>query len=121
MGAGWSANTVQDKEGYMVYGPKEKLPVGDKKITFAMKIDKNNKNKLTDIKNNQNVAVIDVLDVTTGLTVASKTISKNQFTKANCYQNFSLSFNNTTYNHPLEYRVYYYNVSKLSVDKITVN
>jgi len=113
-GTAWSANTIQDKEGFMVSGPEEKLPVGDKKVTFTMKNDNN-------IKSNPNVAVIDVRDATTGLTLASKTISKGDFTKANSYQNFSLSFNNTAYNHPLEYRVYYYKVSKLSVDKITVN
>ena len=113
-GTAWSANTIQDKEGFMVKGPSEKLPVGDKKVTFTMKIDNN-------IKYNPNVAFIDIRDTTTGLTLASKTISKGEFTEANSYQNFSLSFNNTAYNHPLEYRVYYYKVSKLSVDKITVN
>lgn len=116
-GSAWSANTVQDKEGFMVKGLYEKLPVGDKKVTFAMKVDKDIKN----IKCNQNIATIDVRDSITGLTVASKTITGKEFTKANNYQNFSLSFNNAVYNHPLEYRVYYYKVSKLSVDKITVN
>lgn len=113
-GTAWSANSIQDNEGLMVKGPYEKLPVGDKKVTFTMKIDKG-------IKHNPNIAVIDVRDTTTGLTLASKTITKEQFKAVNTYQNFSLSFNNTIYNHPLEYRVHYYKVAKLSVDKITVN
>ena len=119
----WSANTIQDNEGFMVSGPNEKLTLGDKKVTFTMKIDNNKKDKEDDknIKNNQDVANIDVLDATTGLTLASKTINRKDFDAANTYQDFSLSFNNTIYNHPLEYRVYYYKVSKLSVNKITVN
>ena len=110
----WSANTVQDKEGFMIFGPSEKLPVGDKKVTFALKTDNNS-------KGNTNIAKIDVLDATTGLALSSKTITKKDFTKVNTYQNFSLSFDNTLANHPLAYRVYYYNTAKLSVDKIIVN
>jgi hypothetical protein len=113
-GDGWSANEIQDSSTHMVYGPYEKLPVGDKKITFKLKIDNNT-------KDNANVAILDVRDATTGTTLASSTITRQQFTAANTYQNFSLSFNNTIYNHKLEYRVYYINVSRLTVDNITVN
>lgn len=113
-GDGWSANPTQDAETHMVYGPYEKLPVGDKKVTFRMKVDNNT-------LDNRNVAYLDVRDATTGLNLASTTITRQQFAAANTYQDFSLSFNNTVYSHPLEYRVYYYKTAKLTVDKITVN
>ena len=64
---------------------------------------------------------IDVRDDTTGLTLTSLDITAQQFTAANQYQDFSLSFNQTTLNHPLEYRVYYYKTATVTLDKITLN
>ncbi|RKP52912.1 hypothetical protein D7Z26_14255 [Cohnella endophytica] len=112
---GWQANPTQDTAIHMSYGPYDaNLPVGNRKVTFRLKVDNNTLNNLQ-------VAAIDVWDATAGTTVVSQNILRQQFTAANQYQDFSLTFNNTTLNHQLEYRVYYNAVATITLDKITIN
>ncbi|MRN54695.1 GxGYxYP domain-containing protein [Paenibacillus monticola] len=115
VGDGWEANPTQDNASHMVYGPYDSnVPIGNRSVTFKLKVDNNTLNNLQ-------VASIDVWDATAGVSVASQNILRQQFTSANQYQNFTLSFNQTTLNHQLEYRVYYNDVATITVDKITVN
>ncbi|MCD9021538.1 GxGYxYP domain-containing protein [Cohnella silvisoli] len=115
VGDGWQANPTQDNATHMVYGPYDSnVPIGNRKITFRMKVDNNT-------VNNAQVASIDIWDATAGVTLASQNILRQQFTGANQYQDFSLTFNQTTLNHQLEYRVYYNDVATVTVDKITIN
>ncbi|UKS28310.1 hypothetical protein LOZ80_05070 [Paenibacillus sp. HWE-109] len=115
VGDGWQANPTQDNANHMVYGPYDSnVPIGNRKVTFALKVDNNTLNNLQ-------VASIDVWDATAGTVLASQNILRQQFTSANQYQNFSLSFNQTTLNHQLEYRVYYNDIATITLDKITIN
>lgn len=115
VGDGWEANPTQDNAGHMVYGLYDSdVAVGNRSVTFRLKVDNNTVNNLQ-------VASIDVWDATAGVSVASQNILRQQFASANQYQNFSLSFNHTTLNHQLEYRVYYNDTATITVDKITIN
>lgn len=115
VGDGWQANPTQDNAGHMIYGPYDSnVPVGNRKVTFGLKVDNNTLNNLQ-------VATIDVWDATAGVVVATQNVLRQQFTAANQYQNFSLTFNQTAINHQLEYRVYFNDVATITVDKITIN
>lgn len=110
---GWQA-TPSDALTHMIYGPYDaNVPVGNRKVTFRMKIDNNT-------LDNQKVATLDVNDTTTGV-LTSVDITRQQFAAADTYQDFSVSFNQTAINHMLEYRVCYYKVGTVTVDKITIN
>lgn len=114
-GDGWQATTALDNAEHMVYGPYDaNVPVGTRKVTFRLKTDNSS-------LGTQNVARIDVRDATTGIALAGADLTSQQFSAANQYQDFSLSFNQTTINHPLEYRVYFYKTAGVTVDRITVN
>ncbi|MDC0707054.1 GxGYxYP family putative glycoside hydrolase [Stigmatella sp. ncwal1] len=113
-GDGWQASLSLDAAGHMVYGPYDaNVPVGTRKLTFRLKTDNNSLGA-------QVLATLDVRNGTTGATVASMDLTAQQFTAANQYQDFSLTFHQTAINQPLEYRVYFHKRSTLTVDKITV-
>jgi hypothetical protein len=114
-GDGWQATPALDAAGHMIYGPYDNnVPVGNRQVTFKLKIDNHTMNNL-------NVATIDVWDATAGAVVAAADITRQQFLAANQYQDFVLSFNQTTINHELEYRVYFADEATITVDKITIN
>lgn len=114
-GDGWQASPSLDATTHMVYGPYDaNVPIGNRKVTFRLKTDNNALGALP-------IAGIDVRDSTTGLNLASLDVTSQQFTTANQYQDFSLTFNQTALNHPLEYRVYFHKNATLTVDKITIN
>ncbi|SFT27699.1 GxGYxYP domain-containing protein [Paenibacillus sp. BC26] len=113
-GDGWQASSALDNQGHMVYGPYDSnVPMGNRKLTFRIKIDNNT-------LNNANVAKIDVYDAATGTTVAQSDLTRQQFTSVNQYQNFSLSFNQAL-GRNLEYRVWYYDNATITVDNVTIN
>ncbi|EAU61743.1 GxGYxYP domain-containing protein, partial [Stigmatella aurantiaca] len=114
-GDGWQASLSLDPTGHMVYGPYDaNVPIGTHKVTFRVKTDNNTLGA-------QSLASIDVRDGTTGLSAASMELTAQQFSAANQYQDFSLTFQQTALNHPLEYRVYFHKRATITVDKITVH
>lgn len=114
-GDGWQANASLDTAGHMVYGPYDpNVPVGNRKVTYRLKVDNNS-------LDNAVVATIDVWDATAGTVVAQSNITRQQFASANQYQDFNLTFNQTTLNHRLEFRVFFQDNSVLTADSITIN
>ncbi|MCM3626089.1 hypothetical protein M3194_01750 [Paenibacillus glycanilyticus] len=113
-GDGWQASPSLDGTGHMLYGPYDaNVPVGSRTITYRLKVDNNT-------ADNAAVAIIDVWDAASNSVVTQATVTRQQFTSANQYQDFSLSFNQTL-NRNLEYRVWYADTATITVDHITVN
>lgn len=112
-GDGWSANTAQDASGRLVYGPYDTtLAAGNLVATYSMMVDDNS-------ADNGNVVLIDVYDYTVDQVLASMTITRKQFRYPCKYQDFKLSFTNTA-GHAMEFRIWWYDISYVRVDRITV-
>ncbi len=112
-GIGWSANVTQDNASYMLYGPYWTDVSADRHTaTFRLKEDNNT-------ANNDAVVRIEVNDTTASTVIASQTITRQQFSLANTYQDFTLLFNSSA-GHQLEFRVYWLKTSYINVDKVTI-
>lgn len=112
-GDGWSANTAQDSPGHLVYGPYDTtLSAGNLIATYRMMVDDNT-------FDNGNVVAIDVYDATAGQVLASLTITRKQFRRPWLYQDFKLFFTNTA-GHAMEFRVWWYDISYVRMDRIAV-
>ncbi|WP_156970859.1 GxGYxYP domain-containing protein [Andreprevotia chitinilytica] len=116
-GDGWLCQTGIDAPNlYMVYGPYDtNTPSGPNTAHFSIKIDNNTAD------NNPQVE-IDVRDATTGASLASQTITRQQFTAASSYVDFPLAFTMPADGHQLELRVYwmggaYIKVASVSIDR----
>ncbi|WP_058304019.1 GxGYxYP domain-containing protein [Gorillibacterium timonense] len=110
---GWQANPTQDNSGHMLYGPYDSnVPVGSRAVTFRLKVDNNT-------ADNDVVAVIDVRDANTGSTLVQSSLTRQQFTVANQYQDFTLSFEQTL-GRKLEYRVYFADKATVTVDNVVI-
>ena len=113
-GDGWSANTAQDSPGHLVYGPyATDIPTGSRSVIFRMLVDNNT-------ANNDNVVTVDVYNADSGTTLASQAVSRQQWSAANAYQNFSLAFSYPTEGQRLEFRVYWHDKSFLKIDSVQV-
>ena len=113
-GDGWSANTAQDSPGHLVYGPyATDIPTGSRSVIFRMLVDNNT-------ANNDNVVTVDVYNADSGTTLASQVVSRQQWSAANAYQNFSLAFYYPTEGQRLEFRVYWHDKSYLKIDSVQV-
>lgn len=111
---GWSANTAADSAGHMIYGPyATDIPGGRREVIFKMLEDNNT-------ANNDTVVILDVYDATAGQVLTSASVTRMQFLKANCWDVFNLSFNNTA-GHSLEFRVWWTDKSYIKVNYIAVN
>ncbi len=83
---------------YMVFGPyATDIPSGPNMATLKIKTDNNT-------VDNAPVVDIDVRDATSGNVVASKNITRQQFSVAGDYVNFYLPFNMPENNHRVEVR-----------------
>ncbi|WP_127493219.1 GxGYxYP domain-containing protein [Paenibacillus glycanilyticus] len=110
---GWLAQTSIDAPNkHMVYGPYAKdIPAGDNQAYYDMIIDNNT-------ANDDLIVTVDVRDNTTGQVLASRDITRKQWTKVGTYERFTLNYNNPTTGHELEFRVYWYGRAYTKVDAV---
>lgn len=115
-GDGWLCQTGIDAANqHMIYGPYDtSFPAGPYVAEFRMKVDNNT-------ANNDPVVDIDVRNATTGAILASRTITRQQFSVASNYVNFTLPFTLAVANQSLELRVYWRGSSYTKVDWVRVN
>jgi hypothetical protein len=112
-GNGWLAQTSIDAPNkHMVYGPyATDIPAGANQAYFDMITDNNT-------ANDDLIVTVDVRDNTTGQVLASRDITRKQWTKVGSYERFKLDYNNPTTGHALEFRVYWYGRAYTKVDAV---
>lgn len=112
---GWLCQTgIDAANDHMIYGPYDaSIPSGPNVAEFRMKTDNNT-------ANNDAVVDIDVRNATTGAILASRTITRQQFTVASEYVNFTLPFNMPAINQAIELRVYWRGTAYTKVDWVAV-
>jgi len=109
-----SANVAQDSASYLTYGPYiTRLPADTYQATWRMSID----NVTAD---NEPVVMIDVYTIDTDTVLATRTITRQEFTQAGVSQDFTLNFTYNTPGNRLEWRTYWYDNSYLKVDYVEV-
>lgn len=112
-GEGWSANVLDDDEGFLSYGPyTTSLPPGVYSADFRLLVDNNS-------FDDTDVVTIDVVSDFGETVLAQRTITRNEFNEAGVYQNFRLDFVNTT-GEALEFRTYWHGTSYVNLDRVDV-
>lgn len=113
---GWLCQTgIDAANDHMIYGPYDTgIPAGQHVAEFRMKTDNNT-------ANNDPVVDIDVRNATTGQTLASRTITRQQFPIAGDYTNFTLPFTLSASNQSIELRVFWRGTAYTKVDWVAVN
>ncbi|MDB5271825.1 MAG: hypothetical protein JWO58_192 [Chitinophagaceae bacterium] len=112
---GWLCQVgIDAPNDHMIYGPYDNsVTAGANVAQFRMKIDNNT-------ANNDPVVDIDVRDATTGATLASQTVTRQQFTIAGDYTTINLPFVMPADNQAIELRVYWRGGSYIKVDWVGV-
>jgi hypothetical protein len=112
---GWLCQTGIDAANqHMIYGPYDNtIPAGPNIAEFRMKVDNNT-------ANNDPIVDIDVRNATNGQILAAQTITRQQFSVAGNYVNFTLPFTMTADNQSIELRVYWRGTSYTKVDWVGV-
>jgi hypothetical protein len=110
-GDGWLCQTGIDAPNlFMVYGPYDtSLPVGPNTASFRLKIDNNT-------ANNDTMVSLDVRDNTNGAILASRAVTRQQFTVAGDWVTFSLPFSLPAAGHAIELRVFWMGAAYIKVD-----
>ena len=84
-GDGWLAQCGMDEVGYMLDGIHiTDIPVGINTANFEMKVDNNTANDDIQLR-------CEVYDNTAGTILATKIVTRKEFTQASTYQNFKLT------------------------------
>ncbi len=110
-GDGWAANTAQDSQGHMCYGPYvTSLPNGKYWVNFREMIDNNNADASWVINE-------EIYDDTTPSSVVLHHVSRTDF--VNTYQNFYLQFPDTS-PHSYEFRTWYYAIAYIRQYMVSV-
>ncbi|GLX70959.1 GxGYxYP domain-containing protein [Paenibacillus glycanilyticus] len=111
--SGWLAQTSIDAPNkLMVYGPyATDIPAGANQAYFDMITDNNT-------ANDDLIVTVDVRDNTTGEVLASRDITRKQWTKVGSYERFTLDYNNPSTGHELEFRVFWYGRAYTKVDAV---
>jgi hypothetical protein len=112
---GWLCQVGIDAPGkHMIYGPYDtSVPAGANTAEFRLSTDNNT-------ANDDPIVSIDAFDSTSGQVLASKVISRKQFSVAAQYVTFSLPFTVAADNHALELRVLWYGNAYTKVDWVGV-
>lgn len=112
---GWSANVGQDNNGYLLYGPYvTDVPTGSRSATFRLMIDNHT-------YDNNAVVDLDVFDATTNTLLATRKVTRQEFTSSYSYQDFTMNFTNATAGHQLEFRIFWYKAAYIKSDKVIIN
>lgn len=113
-GDGWLCQAGIDAPNqHMVYGPYDtSLPAGPNVAIFRMKTDNNT-------ANDDALVIVDVRDATTGAGLASKNITRKQFSVAGDYVDFPVSFTLPADGHAVEFRVYWLGGAYIKVDSVS--
>lgn len=112
---GWAAN-VNTASGHMTYGPYvTDIATGARVATWRMAIDVRN-------ASNDQIVTLDVYDSTAGEQLASRSISRLEWSADQSFQVFELPFimAASRAGHALEFRTYYHGNSYILVDKIGI-
>lgn len=113
-GDGWSCNTGDHSENYMIYGPYLKeAKAGSYLAQFRLQVDNNT-------AGGDKVARIEVYDANSQKKLKEANVYRNQFNAAWAYQDFALSFT-TDGNDSLELRIWWYDTAYIKVDRVTVS
>ncbi len=112
---GWLCQTGIDVANqHMVFGPYvTNIPAGPNVAEFRIKTDNNT-------ANNDPIVDIDVRNATSGAILAAQTITRQQFTAAGSYVNFTLPFTLSGDNQSLELRIYWRGAAYTKVDWVGV-
>ncbi|PSL23037.1 GxGYxYP domain-containing protein [Chitinophaga ginsengisoli] len=112
---GWLCQTgIDAADEHMIYGPYYTgIPAGPNVAEFRMKVDNNT-------ANDDPVVDVDVRNATNGQLLASRTITRKQFSIAGDYVNFTLPFTLPADNQSIELRVYWRGTSYTKVDWVGV-
>ncbi len=114
-GDGWSANTAQDDEGHLIYGPYAN-DLGDAALAvgFRMLVDNVDAEDLR-------VVILDVFDADAAEILASVPVSRADFIVPFQYQDFTLDVSLVgRAGHRIETRVYWEDTSYVKVDHVSV-
>ncbi|HET8841221.1 MAG TPA: glycoside hydrolase family 76 protein, partial [Ktedonobacteraceae bacterium] len=116
---GWAcSSTTCTTANHMIYGPYiSYLPLGTHTIHFHLSVSATSTSTAS-------LVTLDVRESNGGNTLASSTVPWSTFSSANAAQDFSLTYTNTTSGDPVEFRVYWNNVSDaptLTVSDIVVD
>ncbi|MBI3230665.1 MAG: hypothetical protein HYZ45_10945 [Burkholderiales bacterium] len=112
-GDGWSVNVTDTPGFFMNYGPyTTAIEAGNRTATFRLQLD----NVSAD---NNAILAIDVFDATAGVVLATRQITRREFTTPFTYQDFSLAFVSAA-NHQLEFRTKWLGSSYMKQDKVIV-
>jgi len=113
-GDGWAVNTVQDKPGYLVYGPyTTAVPAGRRRAAFVLMIDNNS-------ADNMPVVDVDVYAAVSGTVLASQRVTRKMFIGTLKYQVFTLDFD-VVAGQNLEFRTYWHGIAYIRQDKVAVS
>ncbi len=112
---GWLCQVGVDKANdHMIYGPYDTtVPAGANTAEFRVKTDNNT-------LDDQSIVTLEVNDNTAGQVLASKVITRKQFSVAGDYVTFSVPFALSADNHALELRVFWFGVAYAKVDWVGV-
>lgn len=115
---GWSADTGLDSPNYMQYGPYTTVTnVGQNTAVWKLMVDNNNADNL-------GVVTLEVVDASDGgALLASRTITRQQFSSTWHYEFFTVPFYLDSWRsgHQLEYRTLWHQTSYVREDKVGVN
>ena len=113
---GWLCQSgIDAPNDHMLYGPYDRsIPAGPCVAEFRMKTDNNT-------ANNDAVVDIDVRNSTTGATLASQTVTRQQFAIAGDYTSIKLNFTMPADNQAIELRMYWRGGAYLKVDWVSVS
>jgi hypothetical protein len=98
------------KEKHIIYGPYIPIGIGDFKVRFYIKTIQNNKDSA--------FALLDATADYGKITLASKKISKLDFSTVGNYQYIDLDFITSKRYNGVEFRIYYYGNAELYFDHI---
>jgi hypothetical protein len=110
---GWSVRVGDTANRYMSYGPyTTAIRPGNRTATFRLMLD----NVTAD---NNRILTLDVYDAASGRVLASRSLTRKQFSRAFQYQNFDVSFTAAA-GQRLEFRTFWHGGSYVRQDYVQV-